>query len=130
MSVVSKGQKGGVVTYRYVSAVGTAVADGTNSIFAEISSSEFANVAGETLDKMHLYNAWWSANTAEWIIRRGANTILRLSGSGSHNYHSQGVIIDDVGGEAASNVGIEHASGSSGVLVLQFKKTSTFVTEY
>jgi hypothetical protein len=83
-----------------------------------------ANNAGETVGSMTLSRAIWNgANNNGFSYARGANTVHYFMGTGSHDF--QGMIMDDLGGEASSNVIITKIGSGTVSLVLSLHKKVT-----
>lgn len=119
MSVRSKGQGGGYVIAKF-HASGFISLNSANPVVSANSSSR------ETVRSMNIISADWTiANGASWTVARGGNTILVLSEGQSTFDFSDGRILDNVGGEASSNVVITKNGSSPATLVLKLHKQSS-----
>jgi len=78
----------------------------------------------ETVQSYTVVGATWSVSgTNTWTIARGANTIAILAGSGSHDYQSSGMKLEDSTAMVTSNTVIT-LSGGTGTLLLKAHKVS------
>jgi|TARA_B100001964_G_C14137343_1_gene555760 hypothetical protein len=114
-NVINKGNKGGYVTYRFNNT--------GQSWFHE------ANVAGETVNSMHISNVIWSANNSgTWTIQRGANVVLTLTGTGRWDLYQEPIVLENAG-EQVSNLVCTMSPNANGCLILRMHKSSTFDPE-
>jgi len=83
-----------------------------------------ANAVGETVQSMTVVGAKWTVSGTEtWTIKRGANTIAILAGSGSHNYDQDQMKLEDATTPETANV-VMTLSGGTGTLLLKVHKVS------
>jgi hypothetical protein len=111
MPVVSKGQ---YVVGRYTTSGEIHMNTATES--------NAANNVGETVHSMNISSAMWScSNGAYFNVSRGANLVATYALSGSHDYQS-GNIIDNLPGEASSNVVVTKVGLGDVFLTLKLHK--------
>jgi hypothetical protein len=85
-----------------------------------------ANSAGETVTRMNIISAEWSAgNGAYWVVKRGANTVLTLSEGQDVFDFSDSRLIDNYGGEPQANVVVTKVGSGPTTLILKLHKTSS-----
>jgi hypothetical protein len=120
MTVLSTGTKGHVSILYF---------DGTGG-FHNIRHFE---VSGEeTVDSAHIGTIYWSANNnATWEVSRGGNTLLKLVGSGSFHFESDGIRLE-TDAQATANVSVALVGNlpKGGTILLKMHKKSSFTTEY
>jgi len=88
-----------------------------------------ANTAGETVSSMHITQMQWSvapgANGAgHWLVKRGANTIAKLSGTGVCNYQEFGLQLEASNGDKIANCAVTLVDTTHGSLVIRLHKKS------
>ena len=85
-----------------------------------------ANTAGETVPSMNIISAevnCGGANNIYFTIKRGANTVLVLSGQDYFDL-SDSRIIDNMGGEPQANVVVTKTGAGPSTLILKLHKVS------
>tara|TARA_Y100000034_G_C6910355_1_gene424440 strand:- start:11012 stop:11368 length:357 start_codon:yes stop_codon:yes gene_type:complete len=118
MPIVSKGNKGGSVVLKYV----TTANDDISTM----------NVVGETVNSATITDVFWSANNnATWVVDRGVDNVLNLSGSGSWHLADHGLKVESNTTEEQGNVAVTLVgTNPGGSLILKLHKKSSFDTEY
>jgi len=112
--VVSKGVKGGYVTGNF-SAGGYIALNSSNAVVA-------ANSAGETVQEMLISVISWSTvNGAYYTVKRGANTVLNLSNTGTFDFQASGMAVE-TGGESSANVVVTKTGTGPCSLVIKLHK--------
>jgi len=115
MTVVNKA-KGGQVTLRF-----------ETTGFANLGQ---VNAIGETVTSMRITDVLWSANGGAWLIKRGANTVLKLNGNGIWPLRDNNIVVDNVGGESAANIQCILTAGSGSLVIKLAKDSTTFTRQY
>ena len=83
-----------------------------------------ANGVNETVQSMTVVGAKWNVSgTNTWTIKRGADTIAILAGSGSHNYDQDQMKLESSSAQEQANV-VMTLSGGTGSLLLKVHKVS------
>ena len=120
--IIAKGNKGGYITARVV---GPNTAGGfvLNSATANFG----ANSAGETVTQASILEVGWVLGANAATIKRGANTVLRLTGEGWMSFADAGVQLES-SGEKKANCQIILAGAGS--VILKLHKGSSFTSEY
>jgi hypothetical protein len=89
--------------------------------------ANFANASvTETVSAAAINQIFFSSNGA-WTVARGANTVAVLTGSGHWNLSGMGLAL---GKDSTANVVLTLSASSVGSIMIEFKKTTTPVTEY
>jgi hypothetical protein len=119
MPITTKSQKpNGYVVFRATTDEGFAL--NANSVISG------ANTPGEVVQSMAISEAMWSVSGSSEpgfiTVNRGSNTVLELTGSGSHDYQGSGIRIEQNSFELTANVDVTFSG--VGVLVLKVHKVS------
>ena len=124
--VVNKGVKGGYVT--------TIWSAGGYLPLNSAVAARSANSAGEVVNEMVISDVYYGiggANNVQFTIKRGADTVLVLSGPGSGRFDFQGAGITlETGGESAANCVVTRSGTGAASVVIQLHKRSTFTSVY
>lgn len=120
--IIAKGNKAGYISARVI---GPNTAGGfvLNSAVAGFG----ANAAGETVTSASIIEVQWVLGANSATIKRGANTVLRLTGEGALSFVDTGIQLETAG-EKASNCQI--ILPGAGTVVLKLHKGSNFTSEY
>jgi len=116
MAIVNRGEIGGL-------AVLTFAGNGYTNL-------KHLEVTGESVSAARISNVFWAANNdATWVVSRGGNTVLTLSGSGERNYEKLGIpveLFNHAQGDQG-NVGVQLISNglAKGTLLIRMNKIST-----
>ena len=92
-----------------------------------------ANAIGETVQNMHISHMWWNcSNGCYFTVRRGANTVAILSSGDDFDAQERGVYLDNLGGEATSNVQVIKTGTGPSMVVMKLHKQSAITagTQY
>lgn len=96
-------------------------ANGSANIVGNSSQSDVA-MSNEVLTGAYIRRVWWGADTGSWIVKRGGNTVLVLSGTNSMDFAEAGAAIT---GNSAANVSVTLTAGN-GFIMLDLSKIGTF----
>lgn len=121
-SIIAKGNKGGYVTARF------SIANAAGGFVLNSATPGFgANTVGETVDSATIIEAAWALGANSALIKRGANTVLRLTGEGQISFVESGMQLETTG-EAKANVQV--VMPGAGFVILKLHKSSTFTSNY
>lgn len=88
-----------------------------------------ANGIGEVVSSMTISKvAFGSTGTNSWTVKRGANTVAVLTGSGSVDYQELGIGLE-AGGDNESNVVFTLSGGTGAIAVKVHKSSNTYPTQ-
>ena len=111
---VKQNKPGGIVVVR----------DTATGFLSLNSATAGANAINEDVQEMYITGIKWNVSGTEtWTIKRGANTIAILSGSGSHNYDDDQMRLEEGIASATSNV-VYTKSGGTGTILIKMHKVS------
>jgi hypothetical protein len=82
--------------------------------------------ANETVNGLIINQIFWSSN-GQWTVSRGANTLLVLESTGYFDFAGTGVALGEF---PAANVVVTLSAGSTGSIIVDCGKISTFTSEY
>lgn|SRR3990167_924244 len=87
-----------------------------------------ANSVGETVNNMAISHLWWNcSNGCYFTVKRGANTVAILSSGDDFDAQERGVYLDNLGGEATSNVQVIKTGTGPSMVVMKLHKQSAIV---
>lgn len=120
--IIARGNKGGYVSARVV---------GPNTSGGFLLNSSIAgygaNAIGETVSSASIIEVAWVLGANSATIKRGANTVLRLTGEGWMSLTEAGIQLE-TSGEKKANCQI--IMPGAGTVVLKLHKNSDFVSDY
>ena len=115
--ITSKGTRGGYVVGNF-SAGGFIAPASSNQVVG-------ANTALETVNEMFITDVFYAtSNGVTYTVKRGANTVLQVSGAGDFHFAERGVTLE-VGGESAANCVIVKTGSGVASLVIKLHKRSS-----
>lgn len=89
-----------------------------------VTAANASIVSVETVRATTISQAHWAANTGSyWSVKRGANEVLQLPGTGAIPFNHFGM---SVANNSTSNVVIELVNGGSGTLMLELTKDASY----
>jgi len=125
-TVVNKGVKGGYVTTIWA-------AGGFLPLNSSVAARS-ANSVGEVVNEMLISDVYYGiggANNVQFTIKRGANTVLILSGPGSGRFDFQAAgLTIETGGESSANLVVTRSGTGPATVVIKLHKRSTFTSSY
>lgn len=90
-----------------------------------VTSTIGANTAGEIVNRMNIVSAECSTgNNVFFTVKRGANTVLVISGDGDFDL-SDGRCVDNMGGEPQANLVVTKTGSGPSTLIIKLHKQST-----
>lgn len=120
--IIAKGNKGGYVSARVI---------GPNNAGGFVLNSATvnfgANTNGETVTSASILEVSWALGANSATIKRGANTVLRLTGEGWMSFSEAGIQLE-TSGEKKANCQV--IMPGAGTVVLKLHKGATFTSEY
>lgn len=120
--IIARGNKGGYISVRVI---GPNTAGGF--VLNSATPSFGANAAGETVTQASILEVSWALGANSATIKRGANTVLRLTGEGWMSMAEAGIQLE-TSGEKKANCQI--IMPGQGTVVLKLHKGSSFTSEY
>lgn len=102
------------------SAVVHTTANATIVIAGGVGTSNIAST-GETITAGAITQVWWGSAQGHWVVKRGANTILALDGSGYLDFAGSGASLTV---DAAATI-VANCSVANCFIMMEIQKTPT-----
>lgn len=110
--------------------VSVTIHDSANASYIIAGNTSVSNVAtgDEVLTGASIKQVWYgspSGNTAYWVVKRGANVVLVLEGTGFLDFAGAGTMLRK---DSSANLVLELVNSANGFIQIEMQKEGTFPT--
>lgn len=110
--------------------VSVTVHDAANATYTIAGNTSVSNVAidNEVLTGAAIKQVWYgspSGNTAYWVVKRGANVVLVLEGTGYLDFAGTGAMLRK---DSSATLVLELVNSANGFIQIELQKEGTFAT--